>query len=234
MAPDKSVDFKINGQQVYFDGTEPALGNQGIIASRSQIIPNITSDVFKGYSYSCFKDVTALVREFTRVDEGEPTEHSPGLATYSVGNVEATLGVDDGDYQLAHAGWSLILIYTSPQTVGHQLYLYDRFTYADDYSDLDFDRDGNPGGDISGFVIPERIQHEDGTYEQDAAKITTFVGEGDSWITGEFIAFQSPQDYWNGTVTRQTFRTATNSGTEFRLILTAAAIRITSGTVDQP
>ena len=205
MAPDKSVYFKIDGQQVYFNGTTPASGAYDIIAASSEIIPNLTSGVFKGYSYACFKDVTALVREYTTVDAGEDTEHSPGIATYTVGNVDATLGIDGGDYQLAHAGWSLILIYTSLQTTGHQLYLFDRFTYADDYSDLDFDRDGNPGGDISGFMVPERVEIN-GVPEENVAKLTVFVGEGDEWIEDDFIAFQAPDEYWDNDYTQITRR----------------------------
>ncbi|MDD5702317.1 MAG: hypothetical protein PHU23_09750, partial [Dehalococcoidales bacterium] len=198
MTPDRSVYFMIDGQQVYFDGSAPAAGSEEVIASSAEIIPSITSGTFNGYSYSCFKDVTALVRKYTTVDAGEATQHSPGIAEYTVGHVDATLGIDGGDYQLAHAGWSLILVYTSRETVGHQIYLFDRFTYADDYTDLDFDRDGRPGGDISGFIVPERVEM-DGVFEENVAKMTVFVGEGDAWIGDDFIAFQAPEEYWDGT-----------------------------------
>ena len=198
MAPDQSVVFKINGTQVYLNGGVAVSGPGEITADYAEVIPNITSGQFSGYSYSCRTDVTALVRAFTTVDAGTETEHSPGAATYTTGGVEATLG--GSSYQLAHAGWSLILIYSSQKTVGHQLYLYDRFTYADDYSDLDFDRDGKSGGKISGFIVPERIQ-EDGVWEENVAKVTTFIGEGDEFIEDDFIAFQAPEDYWDDTPT---------------------------------
>jgi hypothetical protein len=197
MAPDKSVYFKINGQQVYFDDSfQPVTGSYEIVASQAEIIPGIISGNFYGYSYACFKDVTALVRQYTKVDEGEDTEHAPGVATYAVGHVDASLGIDDGSSssQMSHAGWSLILVYTSLQTSGHQLYLFDRFSLADDNTDLDFDRDGLPGGDISGFIVPERIE-VDGVMEENVGKMTVFVGEGDNWIEGEFIAFQAPDSY---------------------------------------
>ena len=133
----------------------PTVGTGEIAAEAAFVIPTIISGSFSGYSYSCRADVTSLVREYTVVDAGMATEHSPGLASYTVGDVEATLG--GNTYQMAHAGWSLVMIYTSPQTQGHQLYLYDTFTLADDYTDVDFDRDGNPGGDISGFLVPARL-----------------------------------------------------------------------------
>ncbi|MCJ7743046.1 MAG: hypothetical protein MUO99_00590, partial [Dehalococcoidales bacterium] len=147
MMPDSSAFFKINGQQVYFDASgQPQQGTQDITADRSQVIISI-----QGFSYSCFKDVTALVRAFSPSPTNPPTNR-PGIANYTVGGVDGTLGNDsrpnDG-YQLSHAGWSLIIIYSSPATLGHQLYLYDRFTYADDdvssnpmRGDLDFDKDG--------------------------------------------------------------------------------------------
>jgi hypothetical protein len=39
--------------------------------------------------------------------------------------------------------------------------------------------------------------------ETEAAKLTVFVGEGDDWITGEFIAFNAPEIYWKNPATAQ-------------------------------
>lgn len=203
MMPDSSVFFKIDGQQVYFGaGGQPQQGTQDISADRSQVIISI-----QGFSYSCFKDVTALVRAFSPSPTNPPTNR-PGIANYTVGGVDGTLGHNNpagNETQLSHAGWSLIIIYSSPETLGHQLYIYDRFTHAFDYDDVDFDEDDNPGpgGDISGFIVPEPIEDE---ITLPAAKITIMVGEGDDWIAGgnrpgygyypgDFVAFNAPSSY---------------------------------------
>jgi hypothetical protein len=206
-----SVSFKIDGHQVYFDGDgEPQKdGTTKLTADKTDTIINATSGT-KGYSYSCYKDVTALVTTFSQKAPDPETNH-PGNGTYTVANVDASLGVDGNDSygdQLAHAGWSLIIIYSSPDTVGHQLYLYDRFSFADDDTtsnpvrgDLDFDKNGHPGGDISGFIVPNRTKDKNGNWETNAATITCFVGEGDNWITGDFIALNAPGQYWDDNVT---------------------------------
>jgi hypothetical protein len=193
---------------VYFDtssGTpEPRQGAVEITADRAAVINNVIGTTSTGFSYACFKDVTRLVREFTP----SPTGHTnkPGIADYTVGGVDGTQGNDSlpGDgYQLAHAGWSLIIVYSGPQTLGHQLYLFDTFSFCDDYADIDFDRDGNPGGDISGFLVPEPIDdNKDGIPDESfAAKMTVMVGEGDDFIAsdgsypGDFLAFNAPETY---------------------------------------
>jgi hypothetical protein len=203
--PDTSVYFKIDGQRVYSDadGNPCVGGTTGVIAAdRSEVLINQIGEEQIGFSYSSFKDVTKLVKAFAQ-KAPDPAINVPGNGQYTVGEVDGTVGVDtpagNTKGQLAHAGWSLIIIYSSPDTKGHQLYLFDRFTFADDYTDLDFDKDGNPGGDISGFIVPQRIQNPDGSWEEDAAKITCFVGEGDDFIKGEFITLNAPQQYWDDT-----------------------------------
>jgi hypothetical protein len=141
------------------------------------------------YSYSCKKDVTSLVATYSL--EGDDENHT-GNGQYTLGDADA----DTGTFW-AYAGWSLIIIYSSPQTAGHQLYLFDRFAFGTkdtDFDttdeDLDFDFDGEPGGDISGFNIPERIGND-----PIAAKLTCFVGEGDACYSGDFIALNAPVEY---------------------------------------
>jgi hypothetical protein len=119
----------------------------------------------------------------------------------------ASIGVDgQSDYgdQLAHAGWSLIIVYQSPETLGHTIILKDLFSFADDDTtanpmrgDLDFDKNGLPGGDITGFTVPAQTKDAQGNWEQDAAKITCFVGEGDEHIYPDFIALNAPAQYWD-------------------------------------
>ena len=80
---------------------------------------------------------------------------------------------------------------------GHQLYLYDisnpNFKFKESFqSDMDFDGDGNAGGKISGFLVPQPV-----TGETITSKITCFIGEGDddSSHSGDFIAFNAPSQY---------------------------------------
>jgi hypothetical protein len=178
-----SVTFKINGTQVYFDSNgQPAQGAQSITADRSQVIAS--APAFGGFSYSCYKDVTNLVRTYS-TKAPDPAVNHPGNGTYTVGNV-----VGDPGTEISYAGWSLIIVYTSGETQGHQLYLYDRFANNPGYTDLDFDYDGMPGGYISGFIVPNQIPGE-----VNAATLTCFVGEGDDWLSGDFIAFNAPSSY---------------------------------------
>jgi len=171
---DNTAVFEIDGIQVYLDGGgDPQQGVQDITASRTQVIGNKNRGE---YSYSSYLDVTNLVQEYAEiVDE----EYHTGNAEYTVGGVNA----DVGEYW-SYAGWSLIIVYSSPATAGHQLYLYDTFAFSGGDENLDFDGDGQPGGDISGFVVPEPI---DG--EVNAAKLTCFVGEGDDNYDGDYLTF---------------------------------------------
>ena len=184
---DETAIFKIDGQQVYFDGDgDPQMGDEEITADRSQVLVNIGVCQHPiGYSYSSFKDVTELVRKFT--DQGN--------ATYTVGGVDGDTG-----NEWSYAGWSLIIIYSSPETKGHQLYLYDDFAYSHMGQNVDFDGDGQPGGTISGFLVPEPIAGE-----VNAAKLTVFVGEGDDYYNLDYLQFngtslsdgKSTNDVWN-------------------------------------
>ena len=187
---DTTCIFKIDGQQVYFDGSGyPTAGSGELVADKYQVLDNMSYGQPHGYSYSCKKDVTDLLRAYT----------SNGVANYTCGSVGATYDAED---EWAYAGWSLIIIFTSPETKGHQLYLYDDFLYCDHYTNLDFDGDGSPGGVISGFLVPDQVAGE--PY---AARITCFAGEGDDWYEGDYYMFNgtklddgtsSLNDVWNG------------------------------------
>jgi hypothetical protein len=231
--PDTAVYFKIDGQQVYFSDTDvdgdgyaeqvpqvDPTGSQQIIADDSAVIINSS-----GFSYACRKDVTGLVISFAgdeepAADDGNESRdvYQSGIAQYTVGGVDGTCldshRNDDSDYQLAHAGWALLIIYSSPGTQGHQLCVYDianvGFTHAFDYDNVDFDGNGTPGGTISGFVIPEPVDADSNGIpdEVNAARITAFVGEGDDYINGDYFVFNGSRlgdgtgaeegDVWNG------------------------------------
>jgi len=167
---DKEVSFKVNGQQVYFDEGVPTVGEQDISASKWWLVDNNYPD----YSYSCFKDVTDLVRFIS------PT----GNATYTVGGVDGLTGD-----QWSYAGWSLIIIYSSPSEQVQNLYLYHNFLYADEDTSHTFT--------ITGFEAPGDAQ----------ATLTCFVGEGDEVYDDDYLQLNdyylfdevNPQDnVWNG------------------------------------
>jgi hypothetical protein len=187
-----------------------------ITADRWQILETVNPpgyNMFDGqWSYSCYKDVTNLVKQWVEDDDVSDN----GAGTYTLGHVVAVnekdpdyvfdfvLGGETGyplgtpapayhesRHQACYAGWSLILIYTSAATKGHQLYLYDDYIYAW-HSDPDFDDDGSPGGSIGGFLVPDPIEDE-----TVAAKITAFVGEGDNAITGDYFRIRVPPDSYH-------------------------------------
>jgi hypothetical protein len=134
------------------------------------------------YSYACVQRVKTLLLSYSvNGTDDNPT----GNGIFTVGDV-----IGDTGEHWSYAAWSLIIIYSSPETAGHQIYLFDRFAFCQQYSNLDFDFDGEGGGDISGFIIPERI----GT-EANAATISCFVGEGDKCFDGDFIALNAPEAY---------------------------------------
>jgi hypothetical protein len=201
MLPDSSVVFKIDdgtgAKQVYLDGSnQPQQGMQELSASRTQVVQNFGNGTIPhGFSYSSFRDVTALVRAYSQAPTA-PNTNWPGYAIYSVGGISADASPID---EWAYACWSLVIIYTSPQTQGHQLFLYDKFTYSNQNSqngvNVDFDGDGQPGGTISGFIVPQRVPGE-----VNAGKITTFAGEGDVWYSGDYVALNGTK-LWDGTST---------------------------------
>lgn len=178
---DKTAIFKINGDQVYLDGDgNPQIGTGEIEAAEWAILENQPGQ----YSYACNQDVTKLVQTYSNLGAGQ---NHTGNGVYTVGGVDADEGIDgDISYAWAYAGWSLIIIYSSPETAGHQLYLYDDFFWAEAGwgMNVDWDRDGEPGGTISGFVIPDPI-----TGEVNAATLTCFVAEGDAGRTGDQLKF---------------------------------------------
>jgi len=187
---DTSVRFWIDGEQVYLaddeygNPTVPTEGEQDIFATRWQVLENNPNE----YSYACKADVTPLL-QWDEVTDGH------GNATYTVGDVEADTG-----NEWSYAAWSLVIIYSSPETKRHQLYLYDDFIYVDNDEHLEYP--------ISGFLVPDPIRDPDTgeITEETAATITCFVGEGDDYYPNDYIALNppnlpAPDSYklWDGT-----------------------------------
>jgi hypothetical protein len=171
---DTQITFEIDGQPVYYaddeygNPTVPTIGYQPIYADEVDTIENY--DTYEDdYSYCCRKDVTELLQTFT----------DNGNAVYTVGNVDGTT-----DSQWSYAGWSLIIIYSSPDTNRHQLYLFD---LTNDYFRYIAPNGQGDKFEISGFLVPEPIEGE-----TVAAKMTCFVGDGDDFYSGDFIAINAP------------------------------------------
>jgi len=147
------------------------------------------------WSYACFADVTSLVRDF--IAAGGTSSNGAGMYalsqipenrsgtesqySFSFSDTGETTGYPLGTpapprspatrYQYAYAGWSLVIIYTSPETKGHQLYAYGVQT-----GDFAFINGQASGGDevnipISGFLAPD---------DTTGSHMTCFVGEGDA------------------------------------------------------
>ena len=201
-----SVKFYVDDVQVCFNATgSPQIGTSPITCPNDSDSRQTISNGATGqgdYSYSCHMDVTELVRYELKQESSGP--NYPGDAKYMVGKGYANSSYRMGDTgnEWSYAGWSLIIIYTSPFTKGHQLYLYDYFTYAASKGQPGYPNHGSdidptgetsgPGGVVSGFLVPQQIQGE--TY---AANMTAFVGEGDSYYSGDFLAFNAPAQYWS-------------------------------------
>jgi len=166
-----------------------------------------------GYYYGCRVDVTDLIKAHSNGYDGtvNPVVYGNGNATYSVSGAygdseranQGTLALPgaapfDGSYGSAsYAGWSLVIIYSSPDTLGHQLYLYD---LKNTFRSVPSTENNSPPVQISGFIIPQQ-NGETG----DAAKLTVFVGEGDIQIPGDYIAMVDQRGgaehpLWDGTM----------------------------------
>lgn len=198
------VNFKINGYQVDFDSNGNAERGSGAVAAdpvKNQT--RVNTPTGRGYSYSCYKDVTALVQYELKTETNN--DLNPGNAIYDVGPAAGCILATPAPqgtpqfsmYQWAYAGWSLIIIYSGPSTLGHQIYLYDAFSYADNGQDIDPTRNTNgPGGVISGFIVPPQVSGD-----VNVAKLTCFVGDGDWCFSGDFIAINAPSQYLSAPLT---------------------------------
>jgi hypothetical protein len=179
--------------RVIFNGVEVTADEQQYKENTSQGNPTGT------YSYSCSYDATDLVKQM--ISEGdlypngvgtytvghvlEPREGDLGFSfnLYSsqnpggsaVGATGYPLAIPSGQAgsygQFTYAAWSLILIYTSPDTEGHQIYLYD---------DFDFVENASLNLPVSGFLAPS---------DTTGSHATFFVGEGDAGYTGDGVRF---------------------------------------------
>ena len=153
------------------------------------------------WSYSCFYDATEIVRAELDPDTRSGTftlEHvleGNSYTLYPSGTTDyplATPAQEEGwsgyptQHQWTYAGWSLLIIYSSPETKGHQLYLFDNFHYVGLNTLVEFP--------ITGFLAPD---------DTTGSHLTYFVGEGDDHYVGDFIEVNGnplsdpPGNPWN-------------------------------------
>ncbi len=172
---------------------------------------NTSSTYYGTWYYTCKADVTDLLKQW--IGSGFVPSNGAGGTTYRLSHVAesnqavpgysftfATGGGSTGyplgtpapssnpptRFTAAHAGWSLLILYTSARAYNYQYYLYDigtpgfRFFFGWNGGsqcplvDSDWDNDGSAGGTISGFIVPPQSPGE-----TNAARITVMVGEGD-------------------------------------------------------
>jgi len=201
------VDKKVNKVKLKISGV-PGVSDYTttVTASETQGAQNkMDSSPYPiGWSYSCYADITSEVlahmgasfvgngtytvghwdtgtqstsrryRLYNWID-GHPheEEHNNLYTQYPLGSPRQGdhnfSGYEDvGDpHQAAYGAWSVVIIYTSPSTKGHQIYIYDTLEYVvrNTFTPKVIT--------ISGFLTPDL------TNEPEAARITTFIGEGD-------------------------------------------------------
>ena len=164
-----------------------------ITAEESQAAPTNVSGAPNSLTYSNFFDATGIVR--AALDPGTLSgtftlghwlENGPnsyalydaqtGLPTgdttgYPLGTPAVKVGGSyPSKYQWTWAGWSLVIIYSSPETEGHQLYLFDTLRYIALDTELTFT--------INNFLAPN---------DTTGSHLTYFVGEGDNFYAGDSI-----------------------------------------------
>jgi hypothetical protein len=167
-----------------------------ITAGTWQVEPNSgTSGTEDTWSYACFADVTSLVRGFiaaggvssngagtynlSHIPKARNTSESQysfsfygsgsGTTGYPLGTPASCTSWGCERYQYAYAGWSLIIIYSSPETKGHQLYIYG--VQTGDFAFINGLADEKLNITISGFLAPA---------DPTGSHMTCFVGEGDA------------------------------------------------------
>jgi len=143
---------------------------QGVEASKWWLLENEPPD----YAYSCFKDVTDLVKLIS----------PDGNATYTVIGVTGS-----SDSELSYTGWSMIIIYASPSEEVHQFFLYDHFLYATGDSSHTFD--------IAGFEAPEEAEAALTCFvgEGDEHYIYDYIEFNDNYLSG---GVNPENNVWNG------------------------------------
>ena len=174
---DTNAILKVNGHLITPKevGGVPVGPAGTVVADRYYVLPTSGSN---GYQYACFADVTNQVKAIT--DPDKTGIYDVNNTSFTVGGVDAipadTCSQTPLWRQATNAGWSMIIIYSSPEMDPHQIYLYDNLAYLWDYygARADFT--------ILGFEVPSGGNSD--------AKLTVFAAEGDAWISPDYVEFQ--------------------------------------------
>jgi hypothetical protein len=143
-------------------------------------LPDTSPDTLTGTTYenySVFISCTNGVVEVTynagsdTVVLGAPGSHVTN-GDYTVGYLEGITDQDIGNSG-SYAGWSLIVIYSSPTEEAHQLFLYDTLNRIDQSLPPSLSLVST----VTGFIAPDDFE----------GRMTCFVGEGDEGYTGDSI-----------------------------------------------
>jgi hypothetical protein len=156
-----------------------------ITAASDDCQVQLTPDAVEGsWAYSCYYDATDIVRAGLDPDTrtgaftlGHVLEGS-GYNLYPSGTTAYPLATPaqkswygyPTQYQWTYSGWSLLIIYSSAATKGHQLYLFDTFRYVGLDTMLTFS--------VYNFLAPD---------DTTGSHLTYFVGEGDNHYAGDYI-----------------------------------------------
>ncbi len=153
------VDF-FKGQGV------PFYGNGTYTVGHWDVSPNYQSTTYRYALYNWTANhQNETVAGYTRYPLGSPRDGNERDSGYE----------NDGDQdEWSHAGWSVIIIYSSPSTLGHHLYLFDEFRHCIQYGTLVFN--------IRGFLAPDDV-----ATDPQAARMTAFVTEGDYHYSGDYF-----------------------------------------------
>jgi len=165
-------------------------------------LPGMEGGQEEGWAYSCYADITDEIKDYF-VSAGVPYDgratYTVGHVQSSLGNSGSSLypwkDLHVGEFpypfrsvyplgdntdplggvnEWAYAGWSVVVIYTSPEVEQHRLYLYDTFRYCHNSQTLVFP--------ITGFLAPPDVAGDPA-----AARFTCFVGEGDDVHQGDRV-----------------------------------------------
>jgi hypothetical protein len=161
---DEEVTLKVNGMPV---------GTGGAVTADTSYVLEVPQ--VGGWQYFCFADVTSQVKAITT---------QVNNTNFTVGGVSATSATAagrnaEGWNEYANAGWSMIIIYSSPEKETRQIYLYHDRPFALQYT--------NVGFNVTGFEAPEVLE---GDME---AKLAVFVAEGDPHYKSDYLKFQGAQ-----------------------------------------
>jgi hypothetical protein len=164
---DTQATLKVNGTPVGSDGT--------VTADTYYTVPITGSSGY--YQYACKADVSDKVKAITTTLRGT-------MFTVSEVNATPASACNSGTtYQVANAGWSMIIIYSTqdPNAKVHQIYVYDRLTFLSSSYSSEFT--------ILGFEMPDTNRD---------VKVGYFLSEGDENYWNDYFEFQ-PQNSFNYT-----------------------------------